>query len=372
MRASRVFTAAVIGLIGLRPGLDAQDSPFAIRGLGIPGRVESVRARATGGAFAPFDPLSELTEASVADVRTLTATAAGATSYLTDEIAGQKDSRRTARFPLFQVFGPLWHGVVVGGGFSTYLDRSYRVVIPDTLQLGGSSQAITDELSSDGGVSDLRFVAARRFGPLALGAGFHLLAGSSRLRALRSFSDTSPYQGALQTEEATYSGVGASASAMLRLHRGLSLAAYYRSDYRLDAKVRNQVVVRTDLPTTVGAALAWLPSPDVRLAVAYSRSSWGSAADSGAFDTKTWSAGAELGSPRLPIRFGVRSGQLPFGPGQTAPREVAVAVGSGITLARGLGVIDFALERLRRTGSGLTENGWTFLVGLTLRPTALQ
>jgi hypothetical protein len=31
-------------------------------------------------------------------------------------------------------------------------------------------------------------------------------------------------------------------------------------------------------------------------------------------------------------------------------------------------VIDVAVERLRRTSRGLTETGWTLLVGLTLRP----
>jgi hypothetical protein len=369
MRTTGVVVAAVCGLIAWSAEARAQDSPFGIRGLGVPGRFESVRARAVGGAFAPFDQLSALTEAAIADVPTLTATAMGANSYLTDAIAGERVSRRTARFPLFQVEGPLWHGVVLAGGFSTYLDRSYRVRIADTLLLGGSPQAITDELSSDGGVTDIRLVAARRFGPLALGAGFHLLSGSSRLEAIRTFTDTSTYKGALQTEEVAFSGAGVSGSAMLRVRRGLTLAAYVRSDGRLTAEVRGTTVSRADLPATVGMAVAWLPAPDARFAASLSHSSWGRASDSGAFNTTSWSAGTELGSALHPLRFGVRSAQLPFGPGQSAPRELAIAGGFGITVAHGLGVVDFALERLRRTGSGLTETGWTALVGLTLRPT---
>src|SRR5438034_6965741 len=43
--------------------LSAQDSQFGIRGLGTPGRWESVRSRSSGGAFAPFDALSPLMEA---------------------------------------------------------------------------------------------------------------------------------------------------------------------------------------------------------------------------------------------------------------------------------------------------------------------
>ncbi|PYO74762.1 MAG: hypothetical protein DMD67_13085, partial [Gemmatimonadetes bacterium] len=49
----------------------AQDSQFGVRGLGTPGRYESVRARSTGGAFTPFDPLSPLTEAPLADLAAL-------------------------------------------------------------------------------------------------------------------------------------------------------------------------------------------------------------------------------------------------------------------------------------------------------------
>src|SRR2546422_1248030 len=61
--------------------LTAQDSQFGIRGLGTPGRWESVRARSSGGAFAPFDALSPLMEAPLADISQLTATAAGGTSH---------------------------------------------------------------------------------------------------------------------------------------------------------------------------------------------------------------------------------------------------------------------------------------------------
>src|SRR6266508_4998475 len=53
--------------------LTAQDSQFGIRGLGTPGKWESVRARSTGGAFAPFDAFSPLTDAGLADVRRMSA-----------------------------------------------------------------------------------------------------------------------------------------------------------------------------------------------------------------------------------------------------------------------------------------------------------
>ena len=162
-RRAAAFSLTVLAAAGPVVG---QDSPLSIHGLGMPGRFESARARASGGAFAPFDQLSALTDASMAGVARLTATAAGANTYLNDDFNGVSGSRRTARFPLFQVMGSLGHGIVLGGGFTTYLDRSYKVTITDTIPLGGSGQAVTDDLASDGGVTDVRLAVARRWGAL--------------------------------------------------------------------------------------------------------------------------------------------------------------------------------------------------------------
>jgi len=71
--------AALIG-IGARP-LSAQDSQFGMSGLGTPGRFESVRSRATGGAFAPFDALSALVDATLGWADHITITSGSATSY---------------------------------------------------------------------------------------------------------------------------------------------------------------------------------------------------------------------------------------------------------------------------------------------------
>src|SRR5256885_16914122 len=68
--------------------LSAQDSQYGIRGLGTPGRWESVRARSTGGAFGLFDPLSPLMEAPLADVGHLTGGGMTATSDRDAETGG--------------------------------------------------------------------------------------------------------------------------------------------------------------------------------------------------------------------------------------------------------------------------------------------
>ncbi len=368
MTGRRGLVLALVLCASAQGVLRGQDSPFGISGLGVPGRPESARSRATGGAFAMFDPFSALTEVAVTGNPVLSASAEGAASYITDDLDGVRGTRRTARFPLFQISGPAWGGVVIGGGFSTYLDRGYRVSLIDTLSLGGSQQQVTDVLSSDGGVTDIRIVAAKRFGVLALGAGYHLLSGSSRLVASRTFTDTSAYRGVTQTDEIAYRGSGISASAMLILGRTLRIVGFARSDTHLRSELNATPVARNDLPTTVGGGIYLQVTPEVALATSLVHATWSVAADSDAYNTTEWAAGGEIGSRRLPLRIGVRGGQLPFGPGGTAPREFAMSAGTGVMFAQGHGIIDVAIERQRRTGAGLTEVLYTGLFSVTVRP----
>ncbi len=363
---SPALTGGAMLTAGAMP-LAAQDSQFGIRGLGTPGRFETVRARSTGGAFAPFDPMSPLVEASLADLPQLTATAMGGTSYRAAEAAGATTSLRASRFPVMGLAGPVFGHLVLGGGFTTYLDRTWDVTLRDSMLLRGTMQPYSDELTSDGGVADLRLAAALRVGSrFALGAAVHVLSGSTRETAGRTFDDTA-YHAIKQSDEVRYDGVGVSGSALLDLLPGLRLAAFARSDNRLRARLGDVVTTQTDLPNTVGGGLRWAPSPSVRLAGALTRRTWATAG-AGAFNTVSWSAGLEVGSGFSPLRLGARGGQLPFGAGATAPTEVGVAAGTGRAFARGRALVDVGLEHLERKGGGLSERVWTFLLGLTVRP----
>src|SRR5256886_2126489 len=169
--------------------LSAQDSQFGIRGLGTPGRWESVRARSSGGAFAPFDALSPLMEAPLADISTLTATAAGGTSHRDAQLGDTITQLRATRFPLMGVAGRVAPRLVVAGGFTTYLDRSWDVTLRDSTVLRGELERYRDEITSDGSVGDIRLAAASRLSRrLAIGAGIHILAGSTRMTAERRFA----------------------------------------------------------------------------------------------------------------------------------------------------------------------------------------
>src|SRR5438552_8464416 len=188
--------------------LSAQDSQFGIRGLGTPGRWESVRARSSGGAFAPFDALSPLMEAPLADISTLTATAAGGTSHRDAQLGYTITQLRATRFPLMGVAGRVAPRLVVAGGFTTYLDRSWDVTLRDSTVLRGELERYRDEITSDGSVGDIRLAAASRLSRrLAIGAGILLLAGSPRMTADGRFDD-STFHAVGPVAEVRYGGVG--------------------------------------------------------------------------------------------------------------------------------------------------------------------
>ena len=369
-RTARTAATLALLLVGRAlggPGAAAQDSQLGIRGLGTPGRWESVRSRTTGGAFGPFDPASPLSEAAIADVPQLSATAIEGASYRDVEVAGSTTPLRSTRFPLLIAAGRVASRLALAVGFTTYLDKSWAVVLRDSMVLRGTLQRYADALTSDGSVADLRLAAGSRLSRrIAVGAAVHLLAGSTHQSAARRFDDTT-FHTVQQVADVSYRGFGVSGSVLVGVAPGLSVTAWGRADNRLRAVVSDTTSADTPLPRMAGGGVLFAPSPSVRFGGAVAWRSW-SRAGPGAFDTWSWSTGAEIGAGQMPIRFGVRGGQLPFGPGTSAPTEFAAAAGIGRAFAQGRGLIDLGLERLERRASGLREHVWTVLVGLTVRP----
>jgi hypothetical protein len=370
--AVRVGVIATVLLTAEPPNrLTAQDSQFGIRGLGTPGKWESVRARSTGGAFAPFDAFSPMTDASLADVRRMSASMASGTSWRNIDASGSTAAFRGTRFPALVIAGPVTSRIVVGGGFSTYLDRTFGVVIQDTIDLRGVQQPVTDEITSDGAVSDLRVaMGARLSSRLAFGLGVHRLTGSSRVVAKRSFADTANYRTTTARDEVAYGGNGGSASLLFDVSRDLRFGGWLRADSKLRADVGGRTAAENHLPLTYGAGVQWRAGAQASVAGTVTWRNWAGSAggtDSTTHDTFNWSVGAEIGRPGSPFRFGARGGQLPFGVGKT-PTEVGYSAGLGRQFSGGRGRLDIGIERLERTGTGLTERVWTFLLGLTVRP----
>lgn len=363
--------AAMLGLAlaGLAAApLAAQDSQFSIRGLGTPGRAESVAARGTGGAFAAFDGFSALADAALANVTRFGAEAAAYTSRRTvDFTDGTSASLRNTRFPLLTMAGPVLPGLVLGGGFDTYLNRSYSVTVPDTVLVRGVMEPVTDVLGRDGAVTDLRIAAAyRASAAIAVGVGVHVLTGSAQLTADRFFADSAVYPNAVQRSRESYDGFGVSAS-VLASFRNVDVTAFARSDGHVTTRVLGRPPTATDLPTTFGAAARVTLTPRLRAAASVQHSAW-SVAGPGAYNTLDWSAGIDYRSGSFPLRLGVRGGRLPFSATGSAPQEFGIAAGSGFVVSEGRGAVDFTVERLTRSSGGVHETALTFLLGFSVRP----
>ncbi|HUL03916.1 MAG TPA: hypothetical protein VLV16_11875 [Gemmatimonadales bacterium] len=348
--------------------LTAQNSQFGINTIGSPGRPESVRARSTGGAFAAFDAMSAVADVALTDVKRLTASAVG-WSAIRDisPTGGKTQTLKESRFPLFTLAGPIGPYMVLGGGFGSYLDHSYDLITRDSTLIRGDMVKYVDENIGDGGVTDVRFALAAKVGPrLAIGLGVHGLTGSDRLTAIRVFDSLSAYAPVRDTNVVKHTGFGMTASVRLEPFYGVSLVGFVRSDGKLDVKVNENPRGTTDLPLTVGAAVRLILKPGLRVAGSVTRSTW-SVVGVDSYNTMDWAVGTELGGAGFAVRLGARGGQFPFATGGSAPSEIAVSAGLGRTFASGHGVLDFGVERLQRSGTGLDEGVWTLMTGFTVR-----
>lgn len=356
------------GLALVVPPLAGQDSQFGVNTLGTPARQESARARGAAGAFVLFDFLSPLGEAALAD---LDRGVFGAQTQITRRqvayAGGETVNLKDSRFPVLIAAGSTPWKVRVGAGFATYLDRSYVVVRRDSLLLRGIQQPFTDELKSDGNVTDLRLaIAGRPTRRIAIGGAVHLLTGSTQEEVRRRWDDSLTYRNTFELENVEYTGVGVSVSALVAVTARVRVAGWYRSDGTLTTKARGASVATDELPTQLGAGVEWRPRGVLRVAGTVRWAGWGVAR--GGHDTFGWAVGAEAGSQSLPVRIGVRRDQMAFGPGGDAPTELGFTAGLGKAFGQGRARFEFALERVLRSGVELDERLWTMQIGLVVQP----
>jgi hypothetical protein len=361
----------------------AQSSEFGVRGLGIPLRPISVRARGTGGAFGLFDAESGLNPASIALVGYVTASFQTVQAWRQSETPAGSASVRDNRFPGILVSGP------IGGtpfslalSASGYTDRNFELASRDTLLLRGAQVEVFDTLISHGGLSDLRAALGwRQSKAVQWGVALHLITGSNRINSRRAFADTL-YGGASEQFTMSYLGVGASAGVTARIGRALTLAGMVRADNKLTVERDSASFGTTKLPVTVsgGARLAL----GDRLLVAGSAlyRNW-SVADKdliaqggiGSVNTTEVNGGLEfLPDPkrpgRRPIRLGAYHASLPFPlrQGDNAS-ETGVSLGSAVRFAGGRATVDFSLERIwRKASAGFSERATLFTLGIGIRP----
>jgi hypothetical protein len=367
---------------GATASLAAQSSQFGSRGLGLPGRGLSVDAIGTEGATGLFSSGSSLNPAALGLLNSSLTSFSTLQEWRTSENPAGSGSTREQRFPMISIAGPIpKSSFSVGVNYSTYANRDFLLVSEGTASPRGVPVAVTDSVGSTGGLSDFQVALAHNMrDKVYVGVGAHLLTGSNRVFSNRAWADTS-YQATRQSAELSYLGAGISAGVLVRLTPRLAIAGMARYDGSLDVE-RDSVGTGTiDLPATLAGGVRWQPNGRLALAGNIATRTWSRANDGvvalggvAARNTVEVSAGLEwyrnLRRPdQLPLRLGIRRTELPFLVVQgSQPRELGVALGTGLRFARGIGGLDLALERIRRTqGSDFAENAWQLSVGVSLR-----
>lgn len=388
VRSAVVAAIAVAGLAASQAS--AQTSQFGVRGLGLPMRPYSTHALGVGGGLALFDPKSGLSPAPLGLLRGLEAGGGSLTNWRTSRAPAGEGTGRDTRYPNAQAAGPVLTGalgevrLVAGISLNGYSDRNFLITSQDSIVVRDEKLAVNDTIHSLGGISDIRVAAAWNPGPAVIvGAGFHVVTGSARVRSVRVI-DSDHYQPASQLSEISYLGYGLSGGVQLQPTPQVALAAMARVDAPVRIERDTVQVGEIALPLTLAGGVQFAPHARLRASGHVVHRGWQRASDDivalgglGSRNTLELAGGIEWASSgtnvtRWPLRLGVRSATLPFPleAGGTG-REVGVSIGTGAMFGLGgRGGLDLALERVwRREGTGYREQGFLLSIGLTVRPT---
>jgi hypothetical protein len=337
-----------------------------------------------GGAFGVFDATSALSPAAVATVTSLAASGAYGTTirdYTADGVTAT--DLKDTRFPMGMLAGSFGsQPFAFAVSFASLTERTFDITTSAMDTVAGTEIQVEDRIRQDGGINDIRgAVGWRTSSAFQLGAAFHLITGSMRVRARREFVDTSleVYD---EESQVSFSGIGVSAGMQWAASERIRLAF----SARLDSDMKTTVAERSKssststkipLPFSLNGGVMVDLTPQVQWAVSGDWTSWSRAEGHldpetrGVFDS--WGVGTGLQyralSGILPIRLGARYGTLPFSPSATEqPTEFILSGGLGTQIARGRLAVDISAERLIREGANASERAWHLLLGITVRP----
>ena len=356
--------------------LCAQNSIYGTRGLGFPGRPIGVRAIALGGGADMFDPGTALNPAVVAAFSQLTVGAASGTTYRNYTAANTDVSGlQETRFPFTYVGGGIGRSLFsYHVSLSTYTERTFRLATADTVLVAGSMIPVSDTVFSDGGIVDVRgAIGWKTSTSVNFGVGFHMLAGSSRISATRSF-DNGDLRTFRDDDDVSFSGNGVSAGVVWRVFPTVHLAMAGRLNSTLTSRLGDGASQSITMPRSFAGGFSFMFTPSIRWMTTAQWRSWSRSdgdfvsTGSRAFDTWEAGSGVELGRGAGALRFGVRYAQLPFSHNDEQPTEWNFSVGTGAPFASNRAAIDVAVERFLRDGAGARERGWYVAVGITISP----
>lgn len=244
----------------------------------------------------------------------------------------------------------------------------------------------TDLFDQDGSVSNLNIGYARMLRPdLAVGLTVGRYAGSVTRELTRSYGiDTSSgVDDYVERGTWSYKGYSVTAGVSADLSPSVRVAGSVQMPTGLDAIASEDTGGADgdfDLPMQFRVGASAVLAPGFLVLGSASLSDWTSTgadlnggADAGS--TNGFGIGVELSRARVlgkdaPLRFGFRRIGLPFAFDGTGATERTFSGGFGLVLNTTGGVVlagsDFAIERGRRSGGGITENFWRATLSLIM------
>ncbi len=376
-----LLTVLALATAAWNPAGALAQSIFTTEGLGFPADPMDGRSRGLGGVGLGI-PEPEISWANPASAIGFTVPGI-ALSYQYDNFSAETGTTtfdgQTARFPLLLTIFPVGDLVVIGG-FGSYLDQTWRLQRPDTLIFGNDSIAAMDLISSDGGVTRLRFGGAYHLGGgFGVGLVADFLRGTVNREEGRSFDPASGLNNTLIRSAWRYRGIGYTVGAHWSPGPAGGIGASVSMGGELDAELQSGSGEDRsyDLPLTVQVGGSGRLLPTLLVALGGSWAGWSSADDDlmSSSSRDSWSArggiewdGITLRDRGIPLRIGARTGVLPFGgdPESDGVTERAATFGIGALIAGGLVRPDIAAEFGTRTdGTGLDESFWR--VGVSMR-----
>ena len=362
-------------------------SLYNAAGMGLPVEAIDGRARALGnlgiGLFGsgllPGDP------AAAGMFIVPTAVIVGQPSWVDyDHESGNSGSIQGSRFPLMGVGYPAFSGIFTLS-LSSFLDQHYKSQRSLELDLRGEESEVTDRFEQDGSIGSLNFGYSRPIGTsAALGFSLGRYAGSILRRLERDFG-TELLPGALEsyqtTSRWTYSGTSLTGGMAANLGTIARVAASVTWSDDLDATASDDTPGMNrsfSLPMQYRLGTSIVLAPGLMVTASAIRADWANIerdldAPTTVGSTNNIGVGFELSRANifglaLPLRFGYRSGKLPFSLGSGVATERIFSAGLGLSLSQAdnivLGSVDTAIERGRRSGSVLTEAFWRATISL--------
>ncbi|HIL89426.1 MAG TPA: hypothetical protein EYG55_02790 [Gemmatimonadetes bacterium] len=376
--------ALVISLVATPSGAQ---SLYNAAGMGLPVEAIDGRARALGNlgiglwgsGLLPGDP------AAAGMFIVPTAVIVGQPSWVDyDHESGNSGSIQGSRFPLMGIGYPGFSGIFTVS-LSSFLDQHYKSQRSLELDLRGEKSEVTDLFEQDGSIGSLNFGYSRPIGTnAALGFSFGRYTGSILRQLERDFSTLS-FPGALESYQTssrwTYSGTSLTGGMAANLGTVARVAASvtWSGDLNATASDDTRSMDRNfSLPMQYRLGTSIVLAPGFMITASAIRADWADIERD--LDTPTTvgstsniGVGVELSRANivglaLPLRFGYRTGKLPFSLGSDVATERIFSAGLGLSLSQAddivLGGVDAAIERGRRSGSVLSEAFWRATISL--------